>query len=126
VPIGVPRRPSTKQANSPASLNWRRGLFWFWLLVSIGWIMSWVNYLLINCLEGRLLSSDALTIPIVLFAPPAALLIFGIAARWAILGFRINRHSAATLVPTAVGDGWSAPTDEGRQSATPIISIVKF
>jgi len=88
--------------------------------------MSWGNYLVIYSLEGRLVGSDVLTIPIVLFAPPAALLIFGIAARWAILGFRINRHSAATLVPTAIGDGWSAPTDEGRRSATPIISIVKF
>jgi len=98
MPIGIRRRSMTTDMDSTLRFNWRRGLFRIWLLVSIGWIMGWINYLLIQSLKGQLHGS--VTIPIVLFAPPAALLIFGIGARWTIWGFRLGKHSATSLAQT--------------------------
>ena len=68
----------------------RRGLFRIWLLLSAGWIMSWVIDLIVSLLEHGFKTSDFLVIPVLLFAPPIALLIFGFGAGWAVRGFKVD------------------------------------
>jgi len=90
---GIPRRSYTRQVNELAPVRWRRGLFRIWLLISAGWIMSWAIYLIMDALEGKF--SNFFAIAIVLFGPPVALLIFSIAARWALRGFQVVEPSVA-------------------------------
>jgi hypothetical protein len=92
---GIPRRSFTPQAKELAPFNWRRGLFRIWLLVSAGWIMSWTIYLTMYVLQGRFSRSDFLVIPVILFGPPVALLLFGIVTRWAFRGFQVVENSMA-------------------------------
>jgi hypothetical protein len=68
----------------------RRGLFRIWLLLSAGWIMSWVIDLLLGILRDGFKASDLLVIPVLLFAPPIALLIFGFGTGWAVRGFKVD------------------------------------
>jgi hypothetical protein len=76
------------QITESAPLNWRRGLFRFWLLVSAAWIMGWAIYLILSAMAQALTKpEDLLAIPVVFFGPPIALLLCGLAARWAIQGF---------------------------------------
>jgi hypothetical protein len=91
---GIPRRSFTPQAKESAPFNWRRGLVRMWLLISAGWIMSWAIYLIMGALEGKF--SNFFVIPIVLFGPPAALLLFGIVTRWAFRGFHVADQSVTT------------------------------
>jgi hypothetical protein len=85
---GVPRRSFTPQVTEPAPLNWRRGMFRIWLLISAGWVMSWAIYMIMYALQGGYTGSNFLVIPVLLFGPPVALLIFGVAAGWAFRGFQ--------------------------------------
>jgi hypothetical protein len=91
--FGLPRRHLSETAKSGvAPLNWRRGLFRFWVLVSAGWIMGWLIYFVMDGLQGGISShADIATVPIVLFAPPIALWVFGLAAAWAVRGFDSDR-----------------------------------
>ena len=98
---GIPRRARTPQSKELALFNWRRGLFRIWLLLSVGWIMSWTNYLIIYFLEGRSTGNDFFVIPILLLGPPVALLIFGIAAGWTFRSFHVVEHSVARRSPEA-------------------------
>jgi hypothetical protein len=98
---GIPRHQITPQAKELAPFNWRRGLFRIWLLLSVGWIMSWTNYLTMSLLQGRSTRNDFLAIPVLLFGPPVALLFFGVAARWTFRGFQVSEHSVATRSPGA-------------------------
>jgi hypothetical protein len=66
-------------------------MFRVWVLVSAAWIMSWSIYLIVNTLEGGSKTSDVMVIPILLFGPPIAFLIFGAATGWAFRGFRVDR-----------------------------------
>jgi len=91
---GIPRRSYTPQVNQLTPVRWRRGLFRIWLLVSAGWIMSWAIYLIMDALEGKF--TNFFAIPIVLFGPPVALLIFSIVTRWALRGFQVNERSVTT------------------------------
>ena len=85
---GFPRRPYGLNDNTPAQVNWRRGLYRVWLLVSIAWIMGWMVYLIIYGIQGGFKSArDILVLPVLLLGPPIALLLFGAAARWAFQGF---------------------------------------
>jgi hypothetical protein len=61
--------------------------------MSAGWVMSWAIYLIMRGLEGGYAKSDFLVVPILLFGPPVALLIFGVATGWAFRGFQVNDHS---------------------------------
>jgi hypothetical protein len=70
-----------------APLNWRRGLSRIWLVISAAWIMGWIIYFLIEFISGKSSPRDLLAIPVVLFGPPVALLLFGMATRWAFQGF---------------------------------------
>jgi hypothetical protein len=88
----VPRRSFIPQpAAEPSPINWRRGMFRVWVLVSGSWIMSWSIYLIVNTLEGGFKASDVLVFPVLLFGPPVAFLIFGAATGWAFRGFRVDR-----------------------------------
>ncbi|HZV21128.1 MAG TPA: hypothetical protein VE986_06240 [Hyphomicrobiales bacterium] len=68
-------------------LNWRRGLFRLWILVSGAWIVGWLIYYAIDLIANQWTSREFLIVPIVLFGPPLALLLFAIATRWAFQGF---------------------------------------
>jgi hypothetical protein len=72
------------------AIGLRRGLLRIWLLLSAGWIMSWVIGLIVGLLEHGFKTSGFLVIPVLLFAPPVALLIFGFGAGWAVRGFKVD------------------------------------
>jgi hypothetical protein len=46
--------------------------------------------LVLGVLGDRFKKSDLLVIPVLLFAPPIALLIFGFGAGWAFRGFKVD------------------------------------
>jgi hypothetical protein len=83
--------PPVQEASEPTPINRHRGMFRVWLLVSAGWIMGWTIYLLMHNLEGKFPGSDFFVVPIL--GPPVALLIFGIATRWAFWGFLVEDHA---------------------------------
>src|SRR5262249_25151110 len=86
-PYSVPRRFAAKNEDT-IPLNWRRGMFRVWLVLSAAWIMGWIIQFLVYGIQGGCrIWSDLLAVPILLFGPPVALLIFGIAAAWAFRGF---------------------------------------
>lgn len=68
-------------------VNWRRGLIRVWLWASLAWIMGWGLYLVISDLDEGFRTGSAITIPVVLCAPPAAMLVVGLTAKWALRGF---------------------------------------
>ena len=73
----------------PMLVNWSRGLLRIWILISAGWIMGWTIYLVMYSLQGGYNGNrDFVAIPILLLAPPVALLIFGSATGWAFRGFQ--------------------------------------
>jgi hypothetical protein len=101
-PYRIPRRPFAQDNEEPRQpINWRRGIFRVWILVSASWIMGWVIYLLIQGIEGGAIERGLrmtpanLSVPIVLFGPPVALLIFGVGARWAFRGFNPDKQPPA-------------------------------
>jgi len=81
-------RPFSREKEPPATLNWRRGLIRLWILISSAWIMAWLIYFAITYIGDGLTNPELLAIPIVLLGPPLALLLFGIATRWAFRGFQ--------------------------------------
>jgi hypothetical protein len=88
VRTGIPRRPLGLNDNTPAQVNWRRGLFRVWLLISMAWIMGWTVYLIMYGIQGGFKAlSDYFAVPVLLLGPPIALLLFGAVARWAFQGF---------------------------------------
>jgi hypothetical protein len=90
--FGIPRRAAADFRAESGSLNWRRGLFRVWILLSAGWIMGWTIYLLLEGVQGSLSTrGDFIEVPILLFAPPIALWLFGFAAAWAIRGFEAEK-----------------------------------
>ena len=83
------RRPLSANDNAPLPLNWRRGLFRIWLLLSIAWVMSWSVFLTIRAIQGEFQTiTSVLDLPVLLLGPPAALFVFGAAAIWAFRGFK--------------------------------------
>jgi len=85
-----PRRSFNLQPVDKIPVNWRRGMFRVWALISAAWIMSWAIYLIMSALEGKIGSSELLVMPVLLLGPPAALLIFGAATGWAFRGFKVD------------------------------------
>jgi hypothetical protein len=107
-------------------LNWRRGLFRLWLLVSAAWVMSWSIYFILSAMAQALRTvGDFLAIPVVFFGPPIALLICAMATRWAIHGFRTDedpkRETAPppteNVVPLQRGEGSEHGRDPGTGNA---------
>jgi hypothetical protein len=94
-----PRR-AFSPTTEPILINWRRGLFRVWLLISAAWIMGWAIYLIMYSLQGGYSGNrDFVAIPILLLAPPLALFIFGVATGWAFRGFQAQDDEGASKVP---------------------------
>ena len=90
--FGIPRRATADLRTDVGVVNWRRGLFRVWILISAGWIMGWMIYLMLEGVQGSFTTrGDFVEIPILLFAPPIALWLFGFAAAWAVRGFETER-----------------------------------
>jgi hypothetical protein len=84
---------SRRSAETSEPVNWRRGLFRLWLLISAAWIMGWAIYRGLQGIQGELATTDdLLELLLLLFAPPIALLLFGVAARWSIRGFAVDNR----------------------------------
>jgi hypothetical protein len=81
------------QKEKPLPVNWRRGIFRLWILVSIAWIMGWVIFFAIELIRGEAPTPQLAVAPVVLLAPPIALLLFGMATRWAFQGFQVDDQS---------------------------------
>jgi hypothetical protein len=97
-----PRRTFSDRKNEPVSINWRRGMFRVWVLVSAAWVMAWTIYLVMYAIqEGMRTAGDFLVIPVMLFGPPLALLAFGVAAGWAFRGFNMDDPMADDVRPDA-------------------------
>jgi hypothetical protein len=88
--FGIPRREFDEKGTKDAPpVNWRRGLLRVWLLVSAAWVMGWLVYLILYGIQGGFQSSaELLALPVLLFGPPVALLLFGLLAGWAFRGFK--------------------------------------
>jgi hypothetical protein len=80
-------RPFNLEREKLAPINWRRGMFRLWILASAAWMMGWLIYMAIEFAGGEASARDLWAIPIMLFGPPIALLVFGFATRWAFRGF---------------------------------------
>gem|GEM_PF-426630 len=94
--FGTPKQGRPQRLRDIAQVNWRRGLFRIWLLLSAAWTMGWIVYLIINGIKDGLQSSgNLLAIPVLLVGPPIALLLFGIVAGWALsrLHARIEKRN---------------------------------
>jgi hypothetical protein len=77
-------------------INWRRGLFRTWILLSTAWIMGWAIQLIMSVLQnGVQTTGDVLVIPVLLLGPPLALLLFGIGAGWTLRGFKVDDIQSA-------------------------------
>jgi len=87
------RRFNIQQERSPA--NWRRGMVRLWILISSAWVMGWLIYFAIKFMSGEFSTPHIPVVPVVLFGPPLALLLFGIGARWAIRGFETEQPEAS-------------------------------
>ena len=86
--FGMPRR-ETEKGSKAAQINWRRGLLRVWLLVSAAWIMGWIVYLILYGIRSGFQGPEELmSVPVLLFGPPVALLLFGLLAGWAFRGFK--------------------------------------
>ena len=86
------RRFNLQHEKSP--VNWRRGMFRLWILVSSAWVMGWLIYFAIKFVSGEYSEHHVPVVPVVLFGPPLALLLLGIGTRWAIQGFEVDAPEA--------------------------------
>lgn len=87
-------RVSQANDNVSAPLNWRRGLWRMWVLASSAWLLGWGVYLTIWALRSGFETRDLLAMPVLLFGPPLALLVFGLATSWAFKGFLPDKPTA--------------------------------
>ena len=90
--FGIHRTPPGVSDIKPMEINWRRGLFRVWLLVSTAWIMGWTVYLVMYGIRGGFKDiSDLIVLPVLFFGPPIALFLLGAMAGWAFQGFAPDR-----------------------------------
>lgn len=83
------RRPLGANDNTAMPINWRRGLFRIWLLLSMAWVLGWSVYLMLYAIQGGFDRNPGLfDLPVLLIGPPLALLAVGAAAIWAFRGFK--------------------------------------
>jgi hypothetical protein len=89
--FGIPRRSIDGRESEKPPVNWQRGLYRIWLLISAAWILAWTIELILNGIEGKLKTAgDLIEIPVLLLGPPIAVFILAVAAAWAFRGFRID------------------------------------
>jgi hypothetical protein len=94
--FGIPRRVVGGQKDERAPINWRRGLFRLWLVISAAWVMAWAIFLIMEGIQGGVKTTrDFLVLPVLLFGPPIALLLFGVAAGWAFRGFKVDNDASS-------------------------------
>jgi hypothetical protein len=87
--LDIKRRRIGANDNTALPINWRRGLFRVWLLLSIAWVLGWAVYLMLYAIQGGFDHNAPLfDVPVLLLGPPAALFVFGAAAIWALRGFK--------------------------------------
>jgi hypothetical protein len=87
--FGMPRRVVETPVGTKTQVNWRRGFFRIWLLLSAAWIMAWVVWLMIYGIRAGFQDThELLAIPVLLLGPPVALMVFGLVAGWAFRGFK--------------------------------------
>ncbi|HEX9321289.1 MAG TPA: hypothetical protein VF913_04085 [Xanthobacteraceae bacterium] len=85
------RRTLVEPKEETVPINWRRGLLRVWMLMSAAWIMGWAIYSILYAMsDGFKTAGDFLSIPVVFFGPPIALLLFGLATAWAFRGFKMD------------------------------------
>jgi hypothetical protein len=96
------RRFNLQQEKPP--VNWRRGMLRLWILVSSAWLMGWLIYFAIKFMSGEFTTQHIPVVPVVLFGPPLALLLFGLGARWAILGFETDQAETPLQRNDPAGD----------------------
>ncbi len=81
------RRRLNFEQEKQVPLNWRRGMFRLWILTSSAWTMGWLIFFAVEVLGGEISVKQLIVAPVILIGPPVALLLFGVAARWAFQGF---------------------------------------
>jgi hypothetical protein len=96
MPLSVPTGSFSPQIRELAPINWRRGRFRLWLLLSAAWIMAWTIDLMLWSLRFGMEKQEIAAVPVLLFGPPVALFVFGTAARWAFRGFKLDGRSNDT------------------------------
>lgn len=84
-------------------MNWRNGLFRFWIIVSALWVLYWLYELDPTCIYKieswcrdvvlHASSANWLHLAGVMLGGPVALLLFGWAIFWAVTGFRTGRSN---------------------------------
>ena len=52
--LGVPGDPIDARENEKPPINWHRGLYRIWLLVSTTWILAWTIDFVLSGIEGKL------------------------------------------------------------------------
>ena len=70
-----------------SGVNWRRGSYRLWILASFAWILGWGVYLSIYAIQFGEGINQLRTLPVLLLAPPSAMLVFGWSCLWALRGF---------------------------------------
>jgi hypothetical protein len=85
--VRVARRRSQEQTARPELAARLASL---WILAAVAWLLGWGVYLSIYALRFGEETNDLLKIPVILFAPPAGLLVVGYATGWALRGFLSN------------------------------------
>jgi hypothetical protein len=86
--FGIPRHSIDAGENEKPPINWHRGLYRTWLLISAAWILAWTIELILSGIEGKFKTAgDFFEIPVLLFGPPIAVFILAVAAAWAFRGF---------------------------------------
>ncbi len=90
-------RAFNPQTRNKSPLNWRRGFFRIWLLLSAAWMMAWAIDLVLWHLRFGIEMQEFARIPVLLFGPPPALLIFGLGIRWAFRSFKDDGACAGNV-----------------------------
>ena len=88
-PFGIPALIEPKGRSNIGSELASRIISRVAFVLRAAWLMGWIIYLIMYGLHGGFKTTgDFLEIPVLLFGPPIALLLFGLAAGWAFRGFK--------------------------------------
>ena len=107
--FSVRGRAFNPQIRDQSPLNWRRGFFRIWLLLSAAWIMAWAIDLVLWHLRFGIEPQELAGIPVLFLGPPLALLIFGVGAGWAFRRFKaaeVGASNVSTFRQTRRRRGW--------------------
>lgn len=92
VNFGSSRRLPGAEEKNVTPINWHRGMFRVWMLFCAAWVMGWtIDLLMLGLRGGFATTGEMLEVPVLLFGPPIAMLLFGLAAAWAFRGFKVEK-----------------------------------